>query len=72
MMNQVHANPCSSLTVKKRICIYLLDIDTRLVRVVAWVDSAISAIPYVYVKRYSSIVAPAYLINRATLLKYWG
>ena len=41
------------------------------VRVFTWVASAISAIPYTCAQHYSSTVAPACFMGRATLLRYW-
>ena len=42
------------------------------VRVAVWVASAMLATPYTYAQYYSSFVAPACYMSRATLLRFWG
>ena len=45
---------------------------TFYVKIVAWVASAMSGIPYTYSQHYSSTVSPVYYMSRATLMRYWG
>ena len=42
------------------------------IRDVAWVDSAMSIIPYKYAKHYSSTMVSACNLRRVILLRYWG
>ena len=43
-----------------------------IVRVIAWVASVISSIPYTYAQHYNNTMASDFYMSKATLLRYWG